>query len=236
MKTNHYNILALLATSVAFPAFAQDKQPEAAKPPVPSPHGERGQLRIQRMMEMVQEKPQEQAPAWRIGVGVAPIEKDLRMHLNIPEDSGVMVKEVMPNGPAAKAKIKENDIILRANGQPVANMDQLREIVNAAGKNHAPIRLMVIQEGKHCEVTIANDMPKPEQAPKREMQAPQNRGSVMVGPQMIEELRGQVARLSQQVEKQQREMEEMKKIMRERFKDVERRENAAEKKDKKPNE
>jgi hypothetical protein len=31
-------------------------------------------------------------------------------------------------------------------------------------------------------------------------------------------------------------MEEMRKIMRERFKDVERRENAEEKKDKKPNE
>ena len=184
---------------------------------------------------MVQEKPQEQAPAWRIGVGVAPIEKDLRMHLNIPEESGVMVKEVMPNGPAAKAKIKENDIILKANGKPVANMDQLREIVNAAGKNHAPIRLVVIQEGKHNEVTIVNDMPKPEQAPKRDVQAPQIRG-MMMEPKMIEELRGQVARLSQQVEKQQREMEEMKKIMRERFKDVERRENAEEKKDKKPNE
>ena len=235
MKTNHYNILALLATSVAFPAFAQDKQPEAAKPPVPAPQVERGQLRIQRMMDMVQEKPQEQAPAWRIGVGVAPIEKDLRMHLNIPEESGVMVKEVMPNGPAAKAKIKENDIILKANGKPVANMDQLREIVNAAGKNHAPIRLVVIQEGKHNEVTIVNDMPKPEQAPKRDVQAPQIRG-MMMEPKMIEELRGQVARLSQQVEKQQREMEEMKKIMRERFKDAERRENAEEKKDKKPNE
>ncbi len=78
-------------------------------------------------------------------------------------------------------------------------------------------------------------MPKPEQAPKRDVQAPQIRG-MMMEPKMIEELRGQVARLSQQVEKQQREMEEMKKIMRERFKDVERRENAEEKKDKKPNE
>ncbi len=232
MKTNHYNILALLATSIALPAFAQDRKPEAATPPVPAPQVERGQIRIQRLMQMGQDKPQEQAPAWRIGVGVAPIEKDLRMHLNIPENSGVMVKEVMPNGPAAKAKIKENDIIVKANGQPVANMDQLREIVNVAGKNHAPIRLVVIQEGKHNEVTIVNDMPKIEQEPRRDGQAPQMRGAMMMDPKMMEELRGHVARLSQQVEKQQREIEEMRKMMRERFQNEERKE----KKDEKPNE
>lgn len=228
---------------MALPVFAQDQapdtqglhQPEAARPEAPAPKGDRAWMRAERMAQFYEKevpreemaKPhQERTDAWRIGIGVVPLEDVIRVHLQIPDDRGVMVKEVMPNGPADKARIKENDIILQANDQPIASLEQLREVVNDAGKKNASIRLLVIQGGKRGEVTIENDSPKRDQQPKKEMSSPQlpRQFGSMMDPMMMGELRGQISNLTDRLEKQQREIEELKKMVRERLRNEDRKE------------
>ena len=240
---------------MTLPVCAQDQrpdtkkshQPEETQAEKPAPEGDRARMHAERMGQFHKEgmtredmvRPhQERAGAWRIGLGVDPLEDELRAHLDIPKDSGVMVKEVMPNGPADKAKIKENDIILKANDRPIASLEQLREVVGEAGKRNSSLRLLVIQGGKRGEVTIENDRPKPDQQPKREMSSPQppKQFGLMMDPRMMVEMREQIGSLTNRIEKQQREIEELKKLIRERFKNEDRKEKSKAQKEEKAEE
>jgi serine protease Do len=66
-------------------------------------------------------RPGEQA--W-LGVGVIELTDDQVKALNLKDDHGVQVKRVEENSPAAKAGLKENDVILEVNGKAVENIDQ----------------------------------------------------------------------------------------------------------------
>ena len=254
MKTDHFKLLGLLA-AMTVPALAQDQAPSAEKsnerraiqPGDPAAQVERARVRAQRWgqvqegsgprMEPTRPK-QEESSGWRIGVGVVPIEEELRVHLDIAKESGVVVREVMPDGPADQAGIKKSDIILKANDRPIASMEQLREVVAAAGASHSSLHLLVIHEGKRGEVTIANDLPKPDQRPSREMEAPPaspQRG-LMMEPRMMEEMRARMGSLTERVEKQQRELDELRKLVRERFRDEDRKEKSETQKEEKRSE
>jgi hypothetical protein len=80
---------------------AADEQPAGAGP-APSPDG-----------------------AW-LGVHCAGMHAALRQQLDIGEDEGVLVEDVAPDGPAAKAGIGANDLILTLDKQPVGSVAALR--------------------------------------------------------------------------------------------------------------
>src|SRR5690606_37461404 len=47
------------------------------------------------------------------------VPETLRAHLNLEGDEGVFVREVVEESPAAKAGIRDFDVIVEANGEPV---------------------------------------------------------------------------------------------------------------------
>lgn len=254
MKTDYFKLLGLLA-AMTVPALSQDQAPGAEKsnerravqPGGPAPQIERARARAQRWGQFQEgggprieaAKPQkEESAGWRIGVVGVPVEDELRVHLDIPKEAGVVVKEVMPNGPADKAGIRKSDIILKANDKPIASMEQLHEAVAAAGASHSPLHLLVIQGGKRGEVTVENDMPKPDQRPTRQMQPPQESSprGLMMAPRMMEEMRARMGSLTERVEKQQRELDELRKFVRERFRDEDRKEKSETQKEEKRSE
>lgn len=59
-----------------------------------------------------------------IGVFAQSITPALAKALALPQDWGVLVGDVAPNGPAAKAGVKVNDIIASLNGKPMENARQ----------------------------------------------------------------------------------------------------------------
>lgn len=64
-----------------------------------------------------------------LGIGVRDIDSDSAKKFNLKELRGSEVTSVTPDSPAAKAGIKEGDVILEFNGQPIEGGEQLSRLV-----------------------------------------------------------------------------------------------------------
>ena len=149
MKTKHQLIpLPVLAFALALPAAAieapvDDAPPPAAQAPEEEAAGE--------------PKAQDEAKAESAYLGVVTTEvpEMLNDHLGLKAGGGIIVRSVMPDGPADKAGIKVHDVITRVADKPVASpLDLTGEIT--AHKPGDKIRIEVIQKGKpaHLDVTL----------------------------------------------------------------------------------
>jgi membrane-associated protease RseP (regulator of RpoE activity) len=76
----------------------------------------------------------------------------LRSHLKLPEKSGVLVREVVPNSPAGNAKLQPGDIVLKAEGKDIAGPRELVQWVETNKDRKAS--LVVLREGKQITVEI----------------------------------------------------------------------------------
>lgn len=93
-------------------------------------------------------------PKYRIGVSCqGPIPDAIRHQLNLPDKQGLIVVEVLPDSPAAKAGLEQHDILLSGNGRPLAVVVDLIEVVEAAeGKI---VKLVVVRRGKEKTIEVA---------------------------------------------------------------------------------
>jgi len=64
-----------------------------------------------------------------LGVGVVELTDDRVKALNLKDDQGLEVKRVDENSPAAKAGLKENDVILEVNGKSVEGIEQFQRSI-----------------------------------------------------------------------------------------------------------
>jgi serine protease Do len=64
-----------------------------------------------------------------LGIGGVDITPDRAHALNLKEERGVEISSVDPDGPAAKAGLKDGDVVLEFNGQPVEGWAQFRRLV-----------------------------------------------------------------------------------------------------------
>jgi len=69
-------------------------------------------------------------PKYWIGVKCrAPLPEFLHEHLDLPKKQGLLVVEVVPEGPAAKAGLRPHDILLSGNAKPLRNVLDLIQVV-----------------------------------------------------------------------------------------------------------
>jgi serine protease Do len=69
----------------------------------------------------------EQTP--KLGVSLAPLTPELASQLGVSGDDGVVVVEVLEDGPAARAGIRRGDLILEVNRRPVRRPDEVRNAI-----------------------------------------------------------------------------------------------------------
>ena len=82
---------------------------------------------------------------------------ELAEQLNLPRDTkGVLLTGVKPNGPAAKAGLRPNDVVVAVNDKPVATRDDLRLYI-AESAPGAKVSVKVLREGKPVTVTAVLD-------------------------------------------------------------------------------
>jgi serine protease Do len=98
-----------------------------------------------------------------LGVGIQPMTEDIATSLGLPKDRGEIVARVEPGEPAARAGVRQGDVIVRVAGRDVTPDNTLSYIVaNSPIGSRVPIEL--IRDGKRMTVTaIVGERPPEEQ-------------------------------------------------------------------------
>jgi serine protease Do len=68
-----------------------------------------------------------------LGIVIQEVDSDLADAMKLPTRSGVLISDVSPNGPAAKAGLRRGDLVVKLNNQPVDSVGALRNQVAIAG-------------------------------------------------------------------------------------------------------
>jgi hypothetical protein len=155
MKTNPFiNITAGLAAILGTPAFAiEAPADDAPPPPVAGAPAAEAQPKAA--------EPAAKVETAYLGVVSSAVPDMLADHLGLKQGEGIIVRAVMPEGPAAKAGLAVNDIITRVGDKAVGSPQDLTDQVTAR-KPGEGLHLDVIQKGKHAglDVTLGT---RPEQ-------------------------------------------------------------------------
>ena len=92
----------------------------------------------------------------QLGVTIQPITSDLAASLGLKSVSGVIISSVTPDSAADRAGLKRDDIIKSFNGQPVQDINSLRNHVADLGPG-ATATLGIDRDGKDREVSVKLD-------------------------------------------------------------------------------
>jgi serine protease Do len=91
----------------------------------------------------------------RLGVALAPLPEEVRRQLGLePGASGVLIQRIAPNSPAAEIGLREGDVILSANNQPVSSPSDVANAWAEAQRQKKPILLRVRREGQSLFVAV----------------------------------------------------------------------------------
>jgi hypothetical protein len=84
----------------------------------------------------------------RLGVQLGQPGATLVNQLDLPRDQGMVVEEVGPNAPAAKAGLKQHDILLEVDGKPVpSKRDEFDKLLDGIEANRK-VEAVVMRKGK----------------------------------------------------------------------------------------
>jgi len=88
-----------------------------------------------------------------IGVAIGSLSPTVARGLGVPSPRGALVREVVPEGPGAKAGLRPGDVIVRFDGRVVHEASELPLMAGDAGVD-AKVGLDVIRDGKPTTVAL----------------------------------------------------------------------------------
>ncbi len=95
-----------------------------------------------------------------LGVSLQPVDKDIADAFNLPKPEGALISEVVKDSPADKAGLKQGDIIIEYNKQPVKSLQSFRNEVSLMNPGSSVI-LKVNRKGQILTIPVtlgtAND-------------------------------------------------------------------------------
>ncbi|MFP3867101.1 MAG: S1C family serine protease [Desulfobacteraceae bacterium] len=95
-----------------------------------------------------------------LGVIVQKVTPALAVSFGLPEPSGALVGDVIPDTAAARAGVRRGDIILEFDGYQIPQMDELprRTVLTPVGKQ---VNLKVFRDGRHLDLSLrVGEMPQ----------------------------------------------------------------------------
>lgn len=95
-------------------------------------------------------KAEASAGSYWLGVLCAPVDALLKTHLKL--DAGVVVEHVVPESPAAKAGVRENDILLKFGDVKLTDVECLMKAV--AKNEDREAKLSLLREGKETSLSV----------------------------------------------------------------------------------
>ena len=86
----------------------------------------------------------EVVPSWT-GLFLQDLDKDLAHYLKVPEDKGVMVREIEPDSPAMTAGVRKGDIVLVLEKYPIHSVDDYQQALKNFSVG-SKIKLVVLRD------------------------------------------------------------------------------------------
>src|SRR5271157_4934559 len=92
-------------------------------------------------------------PGSYLGVHIDEVTPQTASALKLSDTSGALISYVDQDGPACRAGLKNNDVIVGFNGSKIQNPDQLQDVIHAtqAGKT---VRLTVVRDGQKKDISV----------------------------------------------------------------------------------
>ena len=88
-----------------------------------------------------------------LGVATGPLDPSLSAQLGITPGLGLIVEDIIPDGPAAKAGVQALDVIKQINDQLVSSPSHLSALVRHFGKD-TEVTLLVLRKGQEQKIAI----------------------------------------------------------------------------------
>jgi serine protease Do len=108
-----------------------------------------------------------------LGVRIQELTRPLAESLRIETTAGILVADVSPGSPAAKAGLKRGDVILSFNGHAVQDPGQLRNIV-AMTTPGTKATMQILRDNRKRELTVElSELPREQTARASEEETPQ---------------------------------------------------------------
>jgi hypothetical protein len=120
--------------------------------------GKRLSLKVQPRVRVSLGPVHPEPPTYWIGVSVTPIEPALRSQLQLQDKQGLIVMEVVKDGPAAKAGLHLYDILLKCDGVDLTDQAGLTRLVQSRGEK--TVALELFREGHRQEIKITPERRK----------------------------------------------------------------------------
>jgi serine protease Do len=109
-----------------------------------------------------------------VGVRIQQVNDDMAQALGLPAPLGALIADVTPNGPAAKAGLKDGDLIMTFDGKPIHDSRELPRIVadTSIGKT---VNVEYLRKGKKdmTKMLVARLQDDTKPAPQKNAAAPQ---------------------------------------------------------------
>jgi serine protease Do len=89
----------------------------------------------------------------QLGVYIQDLNEDLAQSFGLKDTKGILVSKVIEDSPAAKAGLKQGDILLKADGRPVGKVNEFRNAIAMTAPGTV-VHLDILRNGKPLEIKV----------------------------------------------------------------------------------
>lgn len=145
----------LISVGIAARSFGIEPPADDAPPvPVAEKADRQADQALPEFKLEAEKKPEAKAQAAFLGVVSGDIPEMLAYHLELESGQGVIIRSLVPQGPAASAGLAVNDIVTAVAGKPVGSPQELSDRISEYPPGEK-VTLDLIQKGKPTKLDVA---------------------------------------------------------------------------------
>jgi serine protease Do len=88
-----------------------------------------------------------------LGAWIQSVTPKIAKSFNLPKPEGVLLSDISPNGPAARAGLAKGDIVVQMNGQPINDPGEFRLKISMMPPGSA-VKLKILRNGSESTVAV----------------------------------------------------------------------------------